>query len=256
MSAQRRVVMLTGGGPLAEVVINALAKHYRDFVVVQEKPETVGAIALRWVRLLGWRRAVGQLAFGPAQKLAAIRARQRRREIFATADLDASSNASVNRIQVPTVNSDECRRALNDLDPAVVLVVGTRMIRSSTLSCIPAQYINYHAGINPQYRGQYGAYWAMVSNDHQNAGITVHLIDLGVDTGAVLATDLIHPTPTDGVATFHYLQVAAAVPLILRTLDAALDGYLKPVAADGMSKQWFHPTLAEYLINGVRRGVW
>jgi hypothetical protein len=51
---------------------------------------------------------------------------------------------------------------------------------------VPSPFINYHAGINPKYRGQDPAYWARVQGDAEHAGITIHLVDEGVDTGAVL----------------------------------------------------------------------
>lgn len=254
--AKSRIVILTAGGPLAEAVINAVNARYLAVTVIQEDPESIKEIARRWVRLLGVRRAVGQLAFGPLQKLVAIRARSRRAEILNTAGLTSTLDPGIDRVSVPTVNSEQCRHALVELQPRVVLVVGTRIIRSVTLSSINAPFINYHAGVNPKYRGQYGGYWAIANDDRENAGVTVHLVDKGVDTGPTLYKDRFTLAATDTIATIHYRQLVVAMPLIFRALDDALNDALKPQKPIGASTQWFHPTIAEYLANGFRKGLW
>ena len=40
-----------------------------------------------------------------------------------------------------------------------------------------------HAGITPQYRGVHGGYWAVVNNDPEHCGVTIHFVDKGIDTG-------------------------------------------------------------------------
>ena len=253
---EHQIVVLTAGGVFAEVIINALAARYGSLAVIQENREPFFEIFRRWCRLRGVRRALGQAAFVPLQRLAALHARGRRAEILADAELDSTPNLTITRIKVSSVNSDACRTALQHLAPRVALVVGTRMIREPTLSCVNAAFINYHAGFNPRYRGQYGGYWALAQGDARHAGVTVHLVDAGVDTGAPLYSARFAPGERDSVATFHYLQVVVAVPLIMRAMEDALANRLAAQAVDGPSQQWFHPTAAEYLRNGLRRGVW
>ena len=254
-SKTQGIVVLSAGGVFAEVLIDALVIRFGHVVVLEEERESVRAIFRRWVKLRGWSRATGQLAFGPIQRFMAFRARHRRSEILASASLNPTRYVSVPRRPIGNVNSEICRRALRELDPKVVFVVGTRL-RGPTLACIDAPFINYHAGINPQYRGQYGGYWAYSNDDDANAGVTVHLIDEGVDTGGVLYTAPIKRTVRDNVATYHYLQIVAAIPIVLRAVEDAVTGKLAPQKLDQPSWQWFHPTAWEYLANGFRRGVW
>ena len=253
---QRDVVILTAGGPLAEAVINTVAAHFHNVAVIQEFGESPGEIVRRWYRLLGARRAIGQLAFGPLQRLAAFRAQRRRRDILHQAGLSGIVDSKIPRRHVPSINSEECRQALTEFAPRVVLVVGTRMIRTATLCCIQAPFINYHAGLNPRYRGQYGGYWALARGDVDHAGVTVHLIDAGVDTGATLYAAPFVMTSTDSIATIHYRQVVVALPLIIQSIGDGLKGTLSPVVSSGPSKQWYHPTAYEYVKYGFTKGLW
>lgn len=250
------IVVLTAGGVFAEVIVNAVADRFGSVHVIREEPEARTAIFRRWIRLRGMKTAVGQIMFGPFQRFASLRGRNRRREILDEAGVKTGWPSVAHVYRTDNVNSDHCRALLKSFDPKVVLVVGTRMIRQETLAAISAPFINYHAGINPMYRGQYGGYWALAQGAASNFGVTVHLIDAGVDTGAVLYQARIERTERDTIATLHYLQVVAAVPLILRAIDDALRGRLAPEPAAGPSRQWFHPTLWQHLNNGVRRGLW
>ena len=54
---------------------------------------------------------------------------------------------------------------------------------SPLLEAVPAVFLNTLAGITPSYRGVHGAYWALVQRQPDACGVTVHLVDAGIDTG-------------------------------------------------------------------------
>ena len=106
------------------------------------------------------------------------------------------------------------------------MVSQTRILSRKILECIPAAFINIHTGITPQYRGLHGAYWALVNNDAANCGVTIHMVDAGVDTGPIVAQARISPSASDSYFTYHWLQLATALPLLMHTVQAALAGRL------------------------------
>ena len=112
------------------------------------------------------------------------------------------------------------------------------------------------AGINPKYRGQNGAYWARSRADDAHAGVTVHLVDEGVDTGAVLYQAKVTFARDDNIATYQHRQMAVALPLLIRAVEDALAGQLRPRRVNLPSQQWFHPTLWGYLKTGLLTHVW
>lgn len=251
----RPVVLLVSQGPLANIIVNGLAEQLGPIVVIREPPESKREILRRRVRLLGWVEAVGQLAFGIAQRLLISGAR-RNREIWATHKLDPAPYSGLKVYNVPTVNSEACRKLLERLSPAAVGVYGTRLLSKETLKSTPASFVNYHAGINPKYRGQHPGYWALASGDADHAGVTIHLVDCGVDTGEVLYQARVPFDDGDNIATYQHLQAAYALPLLARALRDACENRLNPKPVDLPSRQWFPPTLWRYLYNGFVQGVW
>jgi len=157
---------------------------------------------------------------------------------------------------VPSVNSPECIGHLQRLQPQAILVVGTRIIDREVLRAIDAPFINYHAGITPKYRGVHGGYWAKAEGDQHNFGVTVHLVDEGIDTGGVLYQGRLAPTAQDNYSTYPYLQLAAALPLLERAARDAEAGTLRTQKVDLPSRLWSHPTLWHYIKTGWRSGVW
>lgn len=251
-----RIVILCAGSPLAAMFINGVRKRFPDAVVLREEPESKLTILRRRGRLIGWTQAIGQAAFGILAKLIGKRSAPRLAEIIETYELDPQPHCRDRWIEIGSVNAEACRTALAAARPDVVLVYGTRILKKATLDCVGAPFINYHAGYNPLYRGQHGAYWALVSGDRDHAGLTVHLVDEGVDTGAVLYQSVSQFAPSDNISTYQVRQMADAIPLMIRAAEDALAGRLQVQHNPLPSKQWFMPTLWGYCRTGLVTGVW
>lgn len=252
----RRVVLLIAGGNLANIAANYLAARFSDLTILKEKPESKRVVLRRRARLLGPFYAIGQVFCAFLLKFVARMSRKRIQEICTEQRLVAGTPAKVEIKSIESVNSEACRRLLRELDPRVVAVYGTRIISARTLAATRAPFINYHAGITPEYRGQHPAYWARVKGDADRAGVTVHLVDEGVDTGGVLYQAPVSFSPDDNITTYQYAQMAVALPLFADAIEDALTGRLKPRKRGQTSKHWYPPTLPQYIANGLRRWVW
>jgi phosphoribosylglycinamide formyltransferase-1 len=252
-----RVVLLAADGPSARIVWNALRARFADVHAVLEEPVPRGVMVRRRLKKLGAVTVAGQLAFmALAQPWLRRRGAARVRQILAEHGLDdAPFPASVAR--VPSVNGPEARAALRALDPAVVVVNGTRIIGRETLAAVRCPVLNTHAGITPLYRGVHGGYWALAEGRPELAGTTVHFVDEGIDTGRIVAQAPIAVTPADSFATYPFLHTAAGIRILLPAVERALAGTLEPRREDpGLpTRLRTHPTLWGYLARRVRRGV-
>lgn len=254
---ENRVVFLTGGGAYAWCAANALVKQLgRPITMLIEQGVPAKQLVRSRARLRGWPYAIGQFATDIPFRVISRLSQRRISEIQQSHGLDPTPGPGVTVHHVSSANGSDCLGALQAMSPAVVAVFGTRILKQQTLTCVDAPFINYHAGINPKYRGQDPGYWALVNGDAENAGVTVHLIDKGVDTGPVLYQSRVEFTPRDNITTYQMQQLAVALPLFGQAIADGLENRLQPKTVDLPSMQWFPPTLWTYLRNGLARGVW
>ncbi len=254
----RPIVLLTStDGGTSAIIYNYLARNFAIARVVREEAVPRAEFLKKRARRLGWGKVAGQVLFrAMVVPYLQLRSRGRVAEICREQQLDATPIPAAITSRVPSVNSAECVALLRALDPGAVVVSGTRIIANEVLQAAPAKFINLHAGITPMYRGVHGGYWALVENDRANCGVTVHLVDAGIDTGNILGQATCTPTTKDNFATYIYLQVAAGLPLLKQAVADALAGRLQPRPyPTGASKLWTHPTVGEYLRGRLAQGV-
>ncbi|HMQ58723.1 MAG TPA: formyl transferase [Rhizobiaceae bacterium] len=256
VGVQTRIVAITAGGHHPAIVLNALMDQFGPFPVLLEQPEDRSAFLRRRAARIGWVQVAGQFPMMMWSRFGKRLAARRIEQIRTEHGLSFGLSPKLKRVPVPSVNSDVARAHLRALAPEVVFVVGARMIGKATLSCIGTPFINYHAGINPAYRGQNGGYFALASGDAGNFGATVHLIDEGVDTGAVLYQQRVTPQKGDSILTYPYLLAAKSRGICVKAVSDALESNLRPVKVGGPSRQWYHPTVWGYVWTGLVRGVW
>lgn len=250
------VAMLIQPGPNPEIVANAVKAAFPNLVVVEEQPESKGLFIRRRARKLGWVQALGQLATMLVSRYGKRFTAARAAEILEAFGANAGIDSSIRRLAVPSANSPDLLNALQDIRPAALLLVSTRMLKAETLAAITCPVLNLHAGINPQYRGLQGGYWSRVLSDEENFGATVHLVDAGVDTGGVLYQHRMKPSKRDTMHTYPLLQTASSTGIVVAALRDAVAGNLKPLKIAAPSRQWYHPPIWTWLWNGVTRGIW
>lgn len=257
MSSTHDIVILAGKTPWTRALANVFRSHFPDVPIILEKNQSPALFWRRRIRRLGIFTVAGQVAFGVFAKVMRFRYGRQEKAILIREGLNVTT-PSTGVVPISSVNDDRAIEILRDMAPKVVIVSQTRILSSRVLQCIPAIFINIHTGITPQYRGHHGAYWALVNDDAVNCGVTIHVVDAGVDTGPVLAQACISPSSADSYFTYHWLQLAVALPLLIRTVQAALAGHLMTIEPkQGVnSQQYYSPTLWGYLWTGFQRGVW
>ena len=249
------ILMLAALGANTNIVYNYLAARLGKFpIVIENAPSRLGIVRRRAKRV-GVRAAISQAAFvSMFQPTLRFVYRHRIEELCETHSLDRSPLPKEYVSRVVSINDDIAREKIRSIAPDVVIVNGTRIISQQTLSVINSTFINTHAGITPRYRGVHGGYWALFSGDLARCGVTVHVIDSGIDTGQVISQALINPSERDGFSTYPFLQLIAALPLLEAAVKDALEGRLKTDQILDDSKLWYHPTIGQYL-EGRSRGV-
>lgn len=251
-----KVILMTSGGLNPQIMINALARQFPSLQVIQENYETKREIFRRRARKLGRLTALGQLATMSLSRLGKNFALRRTEEILEEYKLWAGENRSVPVTRVATLNSKDTQVLLQQMQPDVVFLISCRPLSRGMLASIRCPLLNFHAGINPAYRGQMGGYWSRVERDEENFGATVHLVDIGIDTGDTLYEVRVKPSRRDTIATYPLLLTAAGTGIAIKAIEDALNGTMQPRRPTGRSVLRFPPPVWTYLYHGLTRGIW
>ena len=255
MSKALNVVMLVGKDESSNIMYHALKEDVNIQKVIVEEPVSKKRLIQNRIKRLGIMTVMGQVLFIVLNKLLFKATSKRMSEIKQNNALDDTPVDAGEVMEVESINNDEVIEMLKQLQPDVVVVNGTRIIAKKVLEAVDAPFINTHAGITPKYRGVHGGYWALANDDAAHCGVTIHLVDTGIDTGDVLYQDTIEPIKQDSFNTYPLLQLAKAIPLMQTVLQDVENNRLNPYKVDLPSKLWYHPTLSEYLFNYIQKGV-
>lgn len=251
-----KVVMLVCDGASSRIIYHKLKTQCEIVAVVMEEKVSSKVLLKNRFKKLGFFTVLGQICFIILNVILKKFSKQRIKEIIQNYELDTSFIDIQNKISVKSINDEKVKEVLNKYDFDMVLVNGTRIIKNEILSTIDKPFINTHTGITPKYRGVHGGYWALANSDRYNCGVTVHLVDEGIDTGNVLYQSLIQINNQDSFNTYPYLQTAKAIELLRNVLNDLKNNDLKtkePLVKE--SALWSHPTLFEYIKNFIKFGV-
>lgn len=253
----RRIILCGNRGPGFNAVFHAL-KTSLDIalVLVERKPPFPGRLfrrAGRW----GWFKVFGQVAFCrlllPGLRR---RAEPRVKGIQETFSLETGPLQGVRTVHVPSVNHPAALRLLKETPASVVAVFGSSIISGGTLEEVPAPFVNLHLGLSRYYRGLSCTYWARVDGRPDRCGVTVHLIDSGVDSGPILEEKVVKPRPEDTFASCEWWNLAEGLPLFRDVLARVCDGGVPNERfPGGKGVQKTIPTAWEYLWNRKTKGV-
>jgi methionyl-tRNA formyltransferase len=133
---------------------------------------------------------------------------------------------------------------LRRLSPDVVLLLGADIVPASWLTVPRLGTVNAHYGLLPAYRGMNVTEWSIYQGDP--LGVTIHLVDSGVDTGPILVQEQIALEPGDTFASLRRKHQEVAARLLVDAALALLDGSARAVPqAAGQGRQYYrmHPAL-------------
>jgi methionyl-tRNA formyltransferase len=116
-------------------------------------------------------------------------------------------------------NSSKAIRWLKSMDPDLGIVFGTGKIYPEVFNIPKLGMINIHRGIIQEYRGLDSDLWAILNQDFDNIGVTIHKIDENLDTGDVLFESAIDVNDCREIYHIKYHTTVSAVRFITRVIN-------------------------------------
>lgn len=252
-----KIIMLAGNGNSTRYIYNGLSSQIEIDHILITSPNSRKKLIKRRIKKLGVFHVLNQLFFQVfIIKILKRSSKQLIKQRIQELELNNAPLPENKTIDVGLVNSAKTIESLKKLNPDVVLVNGTAIIRKKVLEATNAVFINTHVGITPQYRGVHGGYWALKNQDQENFGVTVHKIDTGIDTGDIIYQDTCAVKMNDNFLTYPLYQTALAIPLLKKTFHDIEDNNLKAFKKDNApSKLYYHPTFTGYIWSRIKYGV-
>ena len=245
-----RVVVLMGPSAGSQYVFSRLAPEVDLVAIVrQERPrrEVLRAVFRRGKKL---RRGywLDRLLLGAYSKLSLKRsalACSEFREVLAAGSFTA--DCPVHRVE--SINDPTVIDVLKQTQPELVVVLGTSILKEPVLAAV-RWFVNLHVGITPLYRGSHGQFWAVLNRDFDNIGTTLHFVDKGIDTGAILKQGrFVFDPDTDNLLTLLAKSSVTGTKLLLEWIhenrhDFRASPTLSPPS--GPSQLHYSPGLSDY----------
>ncbi len=138
-----------------------------------------------------------------------------------------SLKAWARRYDVPLVivgdlNGERAVRAAARLAPKVTAYTGGGILRRGLLEAVGRRVLNAHSGPLPAVRGMNALEWSVLLG--QPTGVTIHLIDEGIDTGHALEFVDVPAAAGDTLESLRERLVLAGAAGMVRWVLRALQG--------------------------------
>jgi methionyl-tRNA formyltransferase len=124
---------------------------------------------------------------------------------------------------------------LNSLRPDLIIIVAYGKILPKDILVIPKfGCINVHASLLPKLRGAAPVQWAIL-NGEKETGVTVMQLDVGLDTGPILAQEKVAIAAEDTATALTEKLFAVGAKLLIKMLPKIADGKISSVPQDNLS---------------------
>jgi methionyl-tRNA formyltransferase len=227
MAEPMRLVFLVAGDPLylPEMMDRVLERFAGETPAVFVVPplyrrESSRHAALRYARTFGFRATVHLAA-------RVLAARARRQSIESVCRRRGVACATARQVNAPEF-LDELRR----MAPDVVVSVSCPQVFKPALIEVPRLGIlNVHGAALPKYRGVMPSFWMLLNGESQ-AGVSVHFVDAGIDTGDLCGQRTFDILPEESLDAFLRRSKRIAAELLIEVLESIEAGRLSRRAID------------------------
>lgn len=162
-------------------------------------------------------------------------------------DTPVSSMPGADKVSVvPSHNSAECVKILDEEQPDVIVVYGTAILKSHIFDKAKQVTLNMHTGLSPHYRGDSTLFWPVYYNDPEHLGVTVHKLVADVDGGDIVYTGKVSYEQGDGEAELFAKGVKVGTELYLQAVQDVFDNsivYHPQDLSAGQEFRWIHRTV-------------
>lgn len=148
-------------------------------------------------------------------------------------------------IQRESLKCGEAVKELASFQPDLIVVAAFALILPAEVVALPAfGCLNIHPSLLPRHRGAAPVANAILCGD-ERTGVTVMLMDSGMDTGPIVAQEQVRISVMDTTGSLTGRLADVGANLLLKTLPEWLGGGIRPQAQDESRATYSKPIAAE-----------
>lgn len=117
-------------------------------------------------------------------------------------------------LRVDDVNEEIVLRTINKFRPKYIFIFGTGIVKQKFLDKMNNKIFNIHTGILPFYRNVHSDFWALYKKDFNNIGVSVIVVDRGIDTGAIVLKSSVNYKKSDSLVDVKIKNLKMSVDLV------------------------------------------
>lgn len=152
---------------------------------------------------------------------------------------------------VPNHNDPTCQILLEEYQPDLLVLGGTRIIKPAILKIPDQGTINCHPGLLPTLRGSASVGWALYKDLPQ--GATAHYVDPEIDTGDIITSRQLPVYRNDSYESINYRIAILAGELMAEALKAIARGETPRTPQDPEAGETLRVIPEDLLEEGRRR---
>ena len=152
--------------------------------------------------------------------------------------VDIAKKHGIDVFWVDKFNSKACERLLSSLDIDLFAIVSAPILKEYIFSKAKFGCLNAHPGWLPKYRGLGGNAYAIQNGD--SPGVTVHLIDAGIDTGKIITREKLPVQPGDTIAKINDRAMTRGAELMTEAIHKIReDRLMMPIIDEPVGEMYF-----------------
>ena len=153
--------------------------------------------------------------------------KRNRNKFSPTAVKKRAIELGIDVITPKNINDEEVFDLLDKLNPDFIVVVAYgQLIKKRILDRFKNKILNVHASILPKYRGASPINYSLLNGDKES-GVSIMLVEQGLDTGDVLAVDKIELDNEIMLEELHDKLMIMGADLINKVIDDVIGTYEK-----------------------------
>ena len=155
--------------------------------------------------------------------------------------------------RVKNINDTQAIQAAKEFSPDLVLVFGTSLLKSKWFT-LNVPIVNSHLGIIPRYRGWLCWFWAILEENFDSVGVSIHYVTKVADGGDLIIQDHVDIFKLEKIDLPHVLlsvtllvdrNITRAIEKIARSEKIVLD--FDTYRYEKKCPHYFEPGITDYL---------